>query len=323
MEWAETSPPRAAQFPVIPTIGSRHPLWEHAGEAADRGAARELDYAPVRWRGALSVSLRDARPVAVVHLPTVSIWPFAMSVAFVFLFSGALIDSGWLAAIGAVGTAIALVGWFSPSPSERLAVEERVLKRTSGSLPLGIAGPLSNGWWGTWVLLLALGTALVTIVACALYLAPRWEVVEGVDGTAQLLAAAAVLLSGLAGAATWWGGRGGVESTAARRRLGLTSGLALGIALLATLYLLYGYDEASHPRNVDARGSMYFLALIFQGIVTALHAIWTAVAALWAWRSPGDVRGMAPAGNVAVYSYFLFGSWLVTATFFYLAPWLG
>ncbi|MGQ0642387.1 MAG: cytochrome c oxidase subunit I [Gemmatimonadaceae bacterium] len=324
LEWSETSPPRAAQFPIIPTVHGRHPLWEqNSEEAAIRGAEQELDYAPVRWRGALCVSIRDARPVAVVHLPNVSIWPFVMSVAFVFLFSGALIDNGWLAAIGGAGTAVALAGWFWPSPSERLAIEDQVGRKSAASLPLGVGGPLSNGWWGTWVLLLALATALLTIVASAFYLAPRWEAIDGVDGTAQLLAALALSLAALAGAATWWGGRGGTESEAGRRRFGLTSGLALDVALVLTLYLLYAYDEAAHPANIDARGSLYFLALLFQGIVTALHAIWTAVAALWAWRSPTDVRGLAPAGNVSVVSYFLVASWIAIAAIFYLTPSLG
>jgi hypothetical protein len=241
-----------------------------------------------------------------------------MSVAFVFLFSGALLDSGVLAAIGALGTAAALVGWFWPSESERIAVAESA-GGAFGGLPLGIAGPLASGWWGTWVLQLALGTALVTIVACALYLAPRWAPQEGVDGTAQLLAASAVMLAAIAAAATWWGGRGGVESEAARRRFGLTIGLALDMALLATLWLLYGYEEVSHPSHVDARGSMYFLALLFQFIVTALHALWAAVAALWAWRSPRDLRGTASANNVAIFSYFLVASWIAIASVFYFA----
>jgi cytochrome c oxidase subunit I+III len=320
LEWAETSPPRAAQFPRIPRVRGRHPVWDR--DVSNEGAERELDYAPVRWRAALCVSIRDARPIAVVHLPSASIWPFIMSVAFVFLFSGALLDSGVLAGIGALGTAAALVGWFWPTSSERYAIEERGTRREGGSLPLGISGALSNGWWGTWVLLLALGTALVTIVACALYLAPRWESPEGPDVMAQLSALFAVALAGLAGWATWYGGRGGIESEAGRRRFGLTSGVALDVALLATLWFLFAYEEPSHPTNVDARGSLYLLAFLFQGLVTAMHAVWAAVAVLWAWRRPRDVRGLAAAGNVAVLSYFLVASWAIVVVVFYLAPWL-
>jgi cytochrome c oxidase subunit I+III len=326
LEWAETSPPRAAQFPRIPVVRGRHPLWEterteDVAEASD-SAARQLDFAPIAWRGALCVSIRDARPLAIVHLPSTSIWPFVMAVAFVFLFSGALLDNAVLAVIGAGATAVALTGWFWPTRSEQRAVEECAQPRAPDALPLGVAGALSNGWWGTWVLLLVLATAFVTIVACAAYLAPRWEELAPLkDGTATLLAAVAASLAVAAGAATWWGGRGGVESEGARRRFGLTSGVALDAALLGALWLLYAYHEASHTRSVDARGSIVFLFFLFQGSVTVLHAIWTALAAGWAWRRPSDVRGLAPAGNVAVLSYFLAASWLFIGVL-YLAPWV-
>ncbi|MGH7711642.1 MAG: cytochrome c oxidase subunit I, partial [Gemmatimonadaceae bacterium] len=281
LEWAETSPPRAAQFPRIPVVRDRHPVWENAAstsvDVSGASAVHQLDFAPTAWRGALCVSVRDARPVAIVHLPSTSIWPFVMSVAFVFLFAGALVDSAWLAAIGSLGMAGALVGWFWPTQTEKDAVDEFAQRRTRDTLPLGIAGPLSSGWWGTWVLVLVLATALVTIVACAAYLTPRWEP-EAPDGTAQLLAVLVASLAVVAGAATWWGGRGGVESEAGRRRFGLTSGVALDAALLSALWLLYGYHEASHTRSVDARGSMYFLVLLFQGCVTLLHVVWAALA---------------------------------------------
>ncbi|MGH7693538.1 MAG: hypothetical protein ACRENH_01080, partial [Gemmatimonadaceae bacterium] len=142
------------------------------------------------------------------------------------------------------------------------------------------------------------------------------------DGTTMLLAALAASLAVCAGTATWWGGRGGVESDGARRRLGLTSGVALDAVLFGALWLLYAYHEASHTRSVDAGGSIVFLFFLFQGSVIALHAIWTTLAAAWAWRRPHDVRGLAPAGNVAVLSYFLVGSWLFIALL-YLTPWVS
>jgi hypothetical protein len=68
---------------------------------------------------------------------------------------------------------------------------------------------------------------------------------------------------------------------------------------------------------------MYYLTFVFQGIVTALHAVWTAVAAGWAWHRPSDVRGLAPAENVAVLSYFLVCSWLLVFASLYVAPWIS
>jgi hypothetical protein len=307
LEWAEASPPRAAQFPDIPSVSDRNPLWAPAGTA--EASVSALSYSPATWRGALCVSICGARPEALVHLPSTSIWPFVMSIGFVLLFSGALLDNAWLALGGAVVTASSLIGWFWPTDTERRAVAER----NELPLPLGVAGRLSNGWWGTWVLVVILATALTTIIACALYIESHSGNAMPRDGTQQLLAALAASTALAAAAAAWWGGRGGVESIAARRRFGLTSAVLLDLTLLAFLWALYAYSESTHTKDLDAIGSIVFLTWLFQGIVTMLHLIWTALAAGWAWRAPLDIRGLAPAHNVAVLSLFLAVSWLVVA----------
>ncbi|HEV8365003.1 MAG TPA: cbb3-type cytochrome c oxidase subunit I, partial [Gemmatimonadaceae bacterium] len=50
LEWAETSPPRAAQFPRIPLVHDRHPLWGNSqADSVDESiarAVRQLDFAP-------------------------------------------------------------------------------------------------------------------------------------------------------------------------------------------------------------------------------------------------------------------------------------
>jgi hypothetical protein len=77
---------------VIPVVRGRHPLWEQASlEAEDPETARllaPLDHGPGEWRGSLVVSVVDARPQAVVHMPRSSFGPFIMAVGFVFIFAG-------------------------------------------------------------------------------------------------------------------------------------------------------------------------------------------------------------------------------------------
>jgi cytochrome c oxidase subunit I+III len=118
LEWAEGSLPPHGQFASLPVVSSRHPLWEQASlSPEDRRLAaslRGLDHGPLGWRGALVVSTLDARPLAVVHLPGPTIAPFALSVGFVLLFAGALVDGPWLAGLGALVSGAATVGWFWP-----------------------------------------------------------------------------------------------------------------------------------------------------------------------------------------------------------------
>jgi cytochrome c oxidase subunit I+III len=316
LEWAESSPPPQAQFAAIPIVTSRHPLWDQEPVGAGM-----LEATPSTWRGALCVSLRGAQPEAIVHMPGPTIWPFTMSVAFVFLFAGALVESALLAAIGAAGTAIALVGWFWPLESERRAIEETMRARQAGNvgqLPLGIAGPQANGWWGTVILNTVVVTALTTLVASYLYLAPSWENTAEPDLTEQLLAATAVLLGLLAAVATWWGGRDENLTSASRRRFGLAAGFGLDLTLMGLLWLLYAYRETAHTRSIDAFGSFFYIMLVFQALIMIMHTLWTGTALTWAWRAPTDVRGLAPAANVAVVSYVLALSWVVVAATLYV-----
>ncbi|HJU74382.1 MAG TPA: cytochrome c oxidase subunit I [Gemmatimonadaceae bacterium] len=315
LEWSEESPPPSAQFVSIPVVHSRHPLWNE-GETTQRDVV--LTAVPARWRGALCVSLRGAKPESIVHMPGPTPWPFLMSVAFVFLFAGALIDSGILAVIGAAGTSVTLVGWFWPTKSERMAVSEMATHDSHGQPPLGIAGPLANGWWGTLVLNVVLATALGTIVASYLYLAPRWTDRTPVDFTEMLLAWLAVLTALVGAVAAWWGGRDRNLNTADRRRFGLSVGFMLDAGLLVLLWWLYAYHETSSTRSIDALGSFYYLMFVFQAFITLLHFVWTGVSLVWAWRLPRDIRGLAPASNVALLSYFLVLSWVTVAITLYV-----
>jgi cytochrome c oxidase subunit I+III len=327
LEWSESSPPAEAQFPVIPVVSGRHPLWEPRSAtpslAADGDALRHLDAAPTGWRGALCVSMRDARPLAMVHLPGPTIWPFVLSVAFVFLFAGALVDNGLVAGIGAVIGAVAVAGWFWPTSSEATAVRELASAPRDGALPLAVAGPRANGWWGTWVLVFVLAVALATLVASYFYLAPRWEIPEPPDLLEIVLAVSAAGAMLASGAATRWSAGGDTRELLARRQVGLALAALSGLAVLAMLAMLYGYHETSYARAIDARGSFFFLFFVFQVLVTVLYLVMLAVALVWAWRAPSDPRGLAPAANAALVGYFLPTGWSVVVVTLYLSPrWL-
>ncbi|MGQ0562675.1 MAG: cbb3-type cytochrome c oxidase subunit I, partial [Gemmatimonadota bacterium] len=170
LEWSQTSPPAQAQFQMLPSVYTRHPLWQQPDlEYPEAGVARtlhaEFDYKPLDWRGAAVVSVKDGTPKAIVHVPGPTLWPFVMAVAFVFVFAAALLDSMTSLAIGGILTLVALVGWFLPQDTERRALAQTVHTSQRGGLPLAIAGPESNGFWGTLVLISVLATALLTLLS--------------------------------------------------------------------------------------------------------------------------------------------------------------
>ena len=323
LEWSESSPPAEAQFALLPVVRGKHPLWQQRSlrpedpETAE--ALRSLDDAPTGWRGGLCVAMLDARPLAVVHLPGPTIWPFMLAVSFVFLFAGALLDSVLLAGIGAASSAGSLLGWFWPSASQARAIREMSGDRGPGALPLAVAGPLSNGWWGTLVAVLVLAVSLLSLLASYFSLAPA-VAAEPAELTEMLLAASGIPMALGLGATAWWAGRYFPAVALPRRRLGLALGVVLGVSLLMLLALLYGYRHAGFTRALTAEGSLFFILILFQALVTLLALVMLTVGSLWAWRAPSDPRGLAASANAVPVCWFAGASWALIVATLYVFP---
>jgi cytochrome c oxidase subunit I len=115
LEWATTSPPPPYNFVVIPTVGSRHPLWEdrlgvkpeqqshpHAGLVLDHG------------REAIGTDPLDATPDIILKMPSDSLAPLVLSIAVTFVFIGMVAHWWWLAVLAAIATGAAIIGWLWP-----------------------------------------------------------------------------------------------------------------------------------------------------------------------------------------------------------------
>jgi hypothetical protein len=107
-------PPPPYNFAVIPTVASRHPLWEaQLNESSARSSLTRgllLDHG----RETIGTSALDGEPNLILEMPTDTIAPFALAVCLAVLFAGALLHAWWLAALGALGAAGALILWFWP-----------------------------------------------------------------------------------------------------------------------------------------------------------------------------------------------------------------
>ena len=334
LEWSASSPPPNAQYPRLPVVRDRHPLWDRqwhqermrpeetpAGDAEAQEDVEQMAHWPTRWRGALVVSVTEGRPLAVVHMPNRSIAPFIMSVGFLILFAALIVDHVTFMAIGAIVIALATVRWFWPQDTETAAMEE-LGGPGPHELPLAQAGPASNGFWGTGVFVLILITALTTIVAGYFYLggnvAPRLsgspaEPIERPALATVLLAAGLIPLVAA------------VRAIGRRRfglvRLGVTATLVLAAVHLWLLVSTW-LDSGLSP-STDGRHSAFVGVAGFHGIVSVVLLVMLAVAAIWAWSRPADGRGHATAWNSAlVYGFGVVNVVIVFATL-YLAPRFG
>jgi cytochrome c oxidase subunit I+III len=114
LEWSTTSPPPEYNFETVPTVRSLHPMWDQPELSVGPQRVEDGGYPLAGGHVTMSTSMLDGTPQALVHMPHQSPWPLILTVAMLTFLYGILIDAYVVAAIGAVGSAAGLIGWFYP-----------------------------------------------------------------------------------------------------------------------------------------------------------------------------------------------------------------
>ncbi len=128
LEWATTSPPPPYNFPVVPVVASRHPLWEDrlqegtGHSSIDRGIV--LDHG----KETIATTAIDAEPDLILKMPEDDPWPFIVTIAMTVGFTGLLLAMWWLAALGGAGVFVGLLFWLWP----RADLGQKVEKNAHG-----------------------------------------------------------------------------------------------------------------------------------------------------------------------------------------------
>ncbi|HTI85316.1 MAG TPA: cytochrome c oxidase subunit I [Alphaproteobacteria bacterium] len=114
LEWATPSPPPPYNFVVIPTVASRHPLWEdRLNESTCESSIRtgaELD----NDKEAIAVTALDAEPDVILKMPHDTVLPFLLSLCLTALFVGMAALTWWLVVAALVAGAVIAVAWLWP-----------------------------------------------------------------------------------------------------------------------------------------------------------------------------------------------------------------
>jgi len=126
LEWSVPSPPPPYNFAVIPMIASRTPLWEQPLSKRSELSSLTYGYALDQGKEALSTTVLDAMPKAIVKMPEDSLAPFLLSVVLTILFAALMIQSWWLVILGGLVGLSITIGWLWP---------RRKLGQTAGTLP--------------------------------------------------------------------------------------------------------------------------------------------------------------------------------------------
>ncbi|MGH9716657.1 MAG: cytochrome c oxidase subunit I [Candidatus Acidiferrales bacterium] len=119
LEWSIPSPPPSYAFDHLPTVVSRHPLWDDHDELYDPNNERVFD----QDRLTLSTTWKDAEPVSVARMPEDTITPLVLSLTLSIIFIGILLTNLWLALAGVVLSLISTAVWLWPRQHPRVSFE--------------------------------------------------------------------------------------------------------------------------------------------------------------------------------------------------------
>jgi cytochrome c oxidase subunit 1/cytochrome c oxidase subunit I+III len=116
LEWATSSPPPSYNFAVVPSVASRHPLWEDrldSGQGAGRSHIH-TGMALTQGREALGTTPVDAEPNVILKTPGDTLVPLCLALSMTVVAVGLALVNWWVAAAGIACTAGFILAWLWP-----------------------------------------------------------------------------------------------------------------------------------------------------------------------------------------------------------------
>ncbi len=117
LEWSTPSPPPAYNFAVIPSVSSRHPLWE--GRVDDGDGASSVTEGPLLDEGheTMGTTGLDAEPDVIFKMSGDSYAPLITALMAGAIFVGMLLQIWWLSGGAVIVMAATLIWWLWPTQS--------------------------------------------------------------------------------------------------------------------------------------------------------------------------------------------------------------
>jgi cytochrome c oxidase subunit I len=114
LEWSTASPPPPYNFAVIPTIATRHPLWEDRMDDRQQRSILDAGLLLDHGRETLGTTALDAEPDVILRMPGDSPAPLLLALALCGVFAALLVHRWWAAGGFALLMALAMLVWLWP-----------------------------------------------------------------------------------------------------------------------------------------------------------------------------------------------------------------
>jgi cytochrome c oxidase subunit I+III len=315
LEWSVSSPPPPYNFSVIPTVGSRHPLWEdRLGEGSSRSI---LGKGPLLADGreTFATTPLDAEPSAVLQMPEDTYLPLALAISIGVIGYGLLFGLVWLASIGGIASAACVITWLWPA---RVATHEREADTEFGELPVGATGRHNIGWWGMACVVATEAAFFGYLLFSYFYLGslstnPWPDVVPRIG--LPLLNTLILISSSVA---VWLAARGIRRNSRTQLVAWLGTAILLGVVFISLQIVEYGREKFSMTH--DAYGSLFYTITGFHGVHVIVGLLMLAVVFVRAWRGHFRAGRHEAITNVALYWHFVDVVWLAVFTSLYISP---
>lgn len=324
LEWATTSPPPNYGFAELPTVTSRHPLWEQkdvfAGEARTNRLLEGLAGWPLNWRAAMTTTTLDAQPAEIFRVAGPSIWPFVTAVGLIIIFAAEIFSLRALVIGGALLMLGGLAGWHWP---ERMGVTESELAfEREHNIPVYPNGSPTVDRWAMALFVLLMFIALACFLFSYFYIRlvnPIWPPANIPLPDLLLPGISTVLILVGAAAQRWALIRVRAESQGGLR-LGLAVAFVAGAAALAIL--LYHFSQLTFDHSIHAYGSIYYTIGIFLLVIGLGGLLQNGFSQIWAWQGRYVAREHVAVDVGSLYWNAVAGIWLVGAGTMFVAPYL-
>jgi cytochrome c oxidase subunit 1/cytochrome c oxidase subunit I+III len=116
LEWATTSPPPPYNFAVIPSVASRHPLWEDRLGDPDRSEKSIIHAGLALEQGkeTLATTPLDAEPDLIVKMPDDTPVPLFLALSMTVIAVGLALVAWWVVIVGIICVAVSIFAWLWP-----------------------------------------------------------------------------------------------------------------------------------------------------------------------------------------------------------------